>query len=157
MPRCYTAASQTAANASWRMDQLIEFIGNHPLIIAGIVAAWSAVMFYELRLRRLGTLHVSTADAVRLINKGALVIDVRKPEEYAAGHIVNARNLALDRLQQDEDAVSKKKDKILLTVCDTGTAAGRAAGLLRKSGYENVFSIKGGLAGWRADNLPIVK
>jgi rhodanese-related sulfurtransferase len=100
---------------------------------------------------------VSTADAVRLINKGALVIDVRKAEEFAVGHIVNARNVALDRLQQDEDAVGKKKDKILLTVCDTSSSAGRAAGLLRKLGYENVFSIKGGLAGWRAENLPVVK
>ena len=139
------------------MDQIIEFVGHHPLIVAGIVAAWAAVMFYELRLRSLGTTHVSTADAVRLINKGALVIDVRKPDEFAAGHIVNARNVALDRLQQDDDAVGKKKDKILLTVCDTGNHAGRAAGLLRKSGYENVFSIKGGLVGWRADNLPVVK
>ena len=66
------------------MNQLIEFAANHPLIIGAIVAAWSAVMFYELRLRNLGTTHVSTADAVRLINKGALVIDVRKPEEFAA-------------------------------------------------------------------------
>jgi len=139
------------------MNQIIEFAANHPLIVAGIVAAWCAVMFYELRLRSLGTTHVSTADAVRLINKGALVIDVRKPEEFAAGHIVNARNLALDRLQQDQDAVSKKKDKILLTVCATGASAGRAAGLLRKAGYENAFSIKGGLAGWRAENLPVVK
>ena len=139
------------------MNQIIEFVGNHPLIVAAIVAAWTAVMFYELRQRSLGTTHVSTADAVRLINKGALVIDVRKPDEFAAGHIVNARNVALDRLQQDQDAVSKKKDKILLTVCDTGASAGRAAGLLRKAGYENVFSIKGGLAGWRAENLPVVK
>jgi rhodanese-related sulfurtransferase len=139
------------------MNQIIEFVGHHPLIIGGIVAAWCAVLFYELRLRSQGTTHVSTADAVRLINRGALVIDVRKPEEFAAGHIVNARNVALDRLQQDEDAVGKKKDKILLTVCDTGASAGRAAGLLRKAGYENVFSIRGGIAGWRTDNLPVVK
>jgi len=157
MPRCYTAASKTAANTSWRMDQIIEFIGNHPLIIAGIVAAWLAVTFYELRLRSLGTLHVSTADAVRLINKGALVIDVRKPEEYAAGHIVNARNIALERLAKDDDAINKQKNKILLAVCGDGSSSGRVAGMLRKSGYENAFSLKGGLAGWRADNLPLVK
>jgi len=86
-----------------------------------------------------------------------LVIDVRKPEEFAAGHIVNARNVALEKLREGEDAVSKKKDKILITVCDHGGAAGAAAGLLRKAGYENAFSLKGGLASWRADNLPLVK
>jgi rhodanese-related sulfurtransferase len=104
-----------------------------------------------------GATNVSVADAVRLINKGALVVDVRKPEEFAAGHIVNARNVALDKLQQGDDTLGKKKDKILLTVCDTGASAGRAAGLLRQAGYENSFSIKGGLVGWRAENLPVVK
>jgi rhodanese-related sulfurtransferase len=139
------------------MDQIIEFIGNHPLVVAGIVASGLAVVFYELRLRMVGATNVSVADAVRLINKGALVVDVRKPEEFAAGHIVNARNVALDKLQQGDDTLGKKKDKILLTVCDTGASAGRAAGLLRQAGYENSFSIKGGLVGWRAENLPVVK
>jgi rhodanese-related sulfurtransferase len=139
------------------MDQIIEFIGNHPLVVAGIVASGLAVVFYELRLRMVGATNVSVADAVRLINKGALVVDVRKPEEFAAGHIVNARNVALDKLQQGDDTLGKKKDKILLTVCDTGASAGRAAGLLRQAGYENSFSIKGGLLGWRAENLPVVK
>jgi rhodanese-related sulfurtransferase len=139
------------------MNQLVQFAGNHAWIVAGLVASALAVMFYELRLRSAGSIHVSTADAVRLINKGALVIDVRKPEEFSAGHIVNARNVVLERLRGGEDGVGKKKDKILLTVCDTGTNAGTAAGLLRKAGYENVFSLRGGLSGWRADNLPLVK
>jgi rhodanese-related sulfurtransferase len=139
------------------MDQLIEFANNHPLLVAGLIAAWSAVMFYELRMRNTGATHVSAADAVRLINKGALVIDVRKAEEFQAGHIVNARNVALDRIQQDEDAVNKQKGKVLLTVCSNGANSGRAAGLLRKAGYENAFSIRGGLGGWRAENLPLVK
>jgi rhodanese-related sulfurtransferase len=139
------------------MDRLLEFIGRHPLIAAGVVATWLAVMFYELWLRQRGMTHVTTADAVRLINRGALVIDVRKPEAFGAGHIVNARNLELDKLKADENALQKKKDKILLAVCDDGAASGRAASLLRKAGYQNVFSLKGGLTGWRSDNLPLVK
>ena len=139
------------------MAQLVEFVGNHVWLVAGLVAASSAVMFYELKLRSGGATHVSAADAVRLINKGALVIDVRKPEEFQAGHIVNARNVPLERVQKDEDTISKQKSKILLAVCADGSTAGRAAGHLRKTGYENAFSLKGGLAGWRADNLPLVK
>lgn len=139
------------------MAQLVEFVGNHVWLMAGLVAVSSAVMFYELKLRSGGATHVSAADAVRLINKGALVIDVRKPEEFQAGHIVNARNVPLERVQKDEDTISKQKSKILLAVCADGSTAGRAAGHLRKTGYENAFSLKGGLAGWRADNLPLVK
>jgi rhodanese-related sulfurtransferase len=126
-------------------------------LVSGLLVAWFAVMFYEIRLRSHGVAHVSAADAVRLINKGALVIDVRKPEEFAAGHIVNARNITLDRLASGDDAIKKQKAKILLAVCGDGASSGRAAGLLRKAGYENAFSLKGGLTGWRADNLPLVK
>ncbi len=138
------------------MAQLVEFAGNHVWLMTGLVVAWLGVMFYELRLRAQGTTHVSAADAVRLINKGALVIDVRKPEEFQAGHIVNARNVPVERVQQG-DEINKKKDKILLAVCADGSSSGRAAGHLRKAGYENAFSLKGGLTGWRADNLPLVK
>jgi rhodanese-related sulfurtransferase len=139
------------------MAQLAEFAGNHVWLVTGLVVAWSAVMFYEIRLRAQGATHVSAADAVRLINKGALVIDVRKPEDFQAGHIVNARNIPVERVQQGDDAIAKKKDKILLAVCADGAASGRAAGHLRKAGFENAFSLKGGLTGWRADNLPLVK
>ena len=138
------------------MGQLVEFAGNHVWLMAGLVAASLAVMFYELRLRAQGATHVSAPDAVRLINKGALVVDVRKPEEFQTGHIVNARNVPVERVQQG-DEIHKKKDKILLAVCADGSTSGRAAGHLRKAGYENAFSLKGGLAGWRADNLPLVK
>jgi rhodanese-related sulfurtransferase len=60
-------------------------------------------------------------------------------------------------LQQDGDAIDKKKNKVLLTVCDNGSLSGKAASLLRKAGYENVFSLRGGLGTWRAENLPLVK
>jgi rhodanese-related sulfurtransferase len=138
------------------MDRLIEFASNHPFLVAGVVAAWIAVLFYESRLRSGGTTHISTNDAVRLINKGAIVIDVREPAKFEAGHIVNARNVQLERIQQDEGAV-KQKNKVLLTVCDNGASSGKAANLLRKAGHENVFSLRGGLMGWRGENLPLVK
>jgi len=139
------------------MGQVVEFASHHPVLIAGLIAAWLAVMVYELRMRAGGVTHVSAADAVRLINKGALVIDVRKPEDFEAGHIVNARNVALERIQEDQNAIAKKKDKVLLAVCDNGGLSGKAASVLRKSGYMNTFSLKGGISGWRAENLPLVK
>lgn len=139
------------------MSELAEFAGNHPLLIAGLLAAWAAVMFNELRLHGRGVTGVSPADAVRLINKGALVIDVRTPEEFQSGHIVNARNIALEKIQSEGDPVNKQKNKVLLTVCANGTGSGRAAALLRKAGYGSTFSVKGGLTGWLAENLPVVK
>jgi rhodanese-related sulfurtransferase len=139
------------------MGQLAEHIANHPYLVAGLVAMLAAVAVYELRGRIQGGFSITPADAVRLINRGAMVIDLRKPEEYRAGHIVNARNIQPDEVASDRSVVRKQKGKPLLVVCDTGTSSGRAAGSLRKAGFENAFSLKGGLNAWRAENLPVVK
>jgi rhodanese-related sulfurtransferase len=139
------------------MGQLAEHIANHPYLVAGLVAMLVAVAVYELRGRLHSGFSVAPADAVRLMNKGAMVIDLRKPEDYRAGHIVNARNIQPDEVASDRSVVKKQKNKVLLVVCDTGASSGRAAGTLRKAGFENTFSLKGGLNAWRAENLPVVK
>ena len=136
------------------MGQLAEFAGNHPYLVLGLIGTWGAVMFYELRLKTQGLTEVSATDAVKLINKGAIVVDVRNSQAYQAGHIVNARNVAVNELT---DKLKKQKKKVLLAGCDTGASSGKAANVLRKAGYEKVFSLKGGLRGWQGENYPLVK
>lgn len=139
------------------MGELIDFANAHPILASTVVAFLVAVLVYEIRLKGQGIVRVSTAMAVQLINRGATVIDVRPAEAYAAGHIANARNIPFSDIAASPDIVKKKKDKVLLTVCDTGTMAHRAADSLRKSGYESAFSLQGGLTAWRSENLPVVK
>lgn len=139
------------------MGQLAEFAGNHPFMAIGVMVSLIAVIVYELRLRGQGDKQVSATEAVRLINHGGIVIDVRDQEQFKQGHIVNARNIALADIEKDANIVKKKKDKALLTVCEHGTNSGKAAALLRGAGFENAVSLKGGLASWRLENLPIVK
>jgi rhodanese-related sulfurtransferase len=86
-----------------------------------------------------------------------MIIDVRPEEAYAEGHIVNSKHFPLAEIESNPDAIKKKKDKVLLTVCDSGPVAKRAADALRKSGFESAFSLQGGLAAWRTENLPLVK
>ena len=139
------------------MGQLAEFAANHPLLVLGLLAAVFALLGYEIRLKSQGISSVSTPDAVRLINRGAAVIDVRSAEDFATGHVVNARNIPLAEIEAQDAVLKKRGKKGLLTVCDTGTASSRAANTLRKAGYENVFSLKEGLRGWQQANLPLVK
>jgi rhodanese-related sulfurtransferase len=139
------------------MAQLAEFATNHPFLVAGLIAALLAVIVHEIRLKSQAISQVSVVDAVRLINKGAVVIDVRNAEAYQAGHIVNARHVALDTLDADKPPLSKLKAKPVLAVCDTGGSAAKAANTLRQKGFENTFSLRGGLAAWRAQNLPLIK
>jgi rhodanese-related sulfurtransferase len=98
---------------------------------------------------------ISTAEAVRLVNreKGVL-IDVREPAEFAAGHAAGARNVPLAQLETS-NALPGNKALPLVVLCASGPRATRAVALLKKRGYENCQSVAGGLAAWREANLPI--
>ena len=138
------------------MERLAEFAGNNVLLIFALMASWAAVMFYEIRLQSRALSQVSSADALRIINKGAMIVDVRSVDAFGSGHIVNARNIGLEALESDRPPLKRKK-KVLLTVCENGASSSRAANALRKAGFESVFSLKGGLQQWRTENLPLVK
>lgn len=138
------------------MGQLVEFANGHPLLALAVVISLLGVIAYELKLKADGVTNVSAVAAVRLINNGAAIVDVRAADEFSAGHIVNARNIPLAEIQKDPDAIKKPKNKLLLTICNNGMVSGKAANTLRKAGFESVFSLKGGLAAWRAENLPVV-
>jgi len=139
------------------MGEIIAFANTHPILASLVVGFLIAVLAYEVRLKAQGLLQISTQMAVQLINKGAVVVDVRPPEAFAGGHILNARNIPLTRIATEPDPIKKKKDKLVLTVCDTGPVGRRAAELLRKAGYGSSFSLQGGLGAWRGDSLPLVK
>ena len=137
------------------MDQLVEFASNNGLLASALIATALAVIFNELRLRNQGLSSISTGDAVRLINQGAVVVDVREKSSFNSAHIVDSRCMSTDELLAGAAAKLKKKKAVLL-VCDSGTQSARAAAALRKSGIENVFSLKGGIAAWRQENFPVV-
>ena len=104
-----------------------------------------------------GTARVSAADAVQIINreKGVL-IDVSEPAEYAAAHAVGARSVPFASLETSRE-LPKNKSLPLVVVCPTGTRAPRALAVLKKLGFENTRVLAGGLAAWRAANLPVEK
>ncbi len=139
------------------MGQLAEFAANHPYLAIAVVATLTAVIFYELKLRTRQGESVSPGEAVQMINRGALVIDVRKTDDFARGHIVNARNIRLGEIETSDKAVKKPKNKALVTVCENGADSAKAAAALRKAGFENAVSLRTGLAGWRSENLPLVQ
>ena len=75
---------------------------------------------------------------------GAVLVDVRTPEEYAQGHIPGSVNIPLQNIIRVEQLV-EQKDTPLFVYCHSGARSRRAAGFFRKIGYENVRDI-GGIA-----------
>ena len=128
-------------------------LDNWPLIL---LAATSGGLLLWQTLQKGGS-GVGVAEAVRLINreKGVL-IDVCEPSEFAAGHAVGARNIPLGSLSGSRDLPSNKALPLVL-LCASGARAGRAAGLLRKAGYEKATVVNGGMKAWREAGLPVDK
>ena len=133
------------------MDFLIE---NWLLIL---LALSSGAMLLVPTLSGVGGGKVSAAEAVRLINreKGVL-IDVGEPAEYAAGHPVGAKSVPFGGLETSKALPSNKATPVILT-CPTGARAARAAGLLRKQGYEKAVALAGGNRAWGEASLPVEK
>jgi len=137
------------------MNKLIEFANANPLLVAGTLLMALAVIFNEMRLKRQGLTALSAAQAVRLINQGATIVDIRDQAHFDAGHIVDAINVPATDLAGDA-TIRVKKNRPVLVVCDTGAQSSKCAANLRAAGYETVFSLEGGLSAWQRDNLPLV-
>ena len=136
---------------------LIEFVkkDSNGLLLATAVIS-GAMLLWPLVRRTGGGPWVSVAQATQLINReDALVLDVRDPAEYDAGHILGAKNQPLARLESGEAA--KKKSQPLIVYCDGGARSQKAAALLRKQGYEKVVNLSGGLGAWQQAGLPVEK
>ena len=136
------------------MDQLIDFAGNH-LILVGAFFFVSAMLIVNL-MQGGGSKTVLPIQAVQLLNReDALVLDIRSTTDFEAGHIINARNIPLADLKSKLDELKKSKDRPLVVCCATGTTSGPALRELTAAGFEQVYSLKGGIAAWRNDNLPL--
>jgi phage shock protein E len=97
---------------------------------------------------------VSAKEASGEQAKGAVLVDVREMEEFAAGHAKGALHLSKGVIElKIEDAVPDPSTPIIC-YCGGGSRSALAADNLRKMGYTNVASMAGGFRDWRNEGLP---
>ncbi len=133
----------------------MEFVRNNLLLFAVAIVS-GAMLLWPLVRRTSGGPRVNTAQATHLLNReAALVVDVRDAGEYAAGHILGAKNVPLSRIGDSE--VGKRKDRPVIVYCDTGARASKAIAALKGQGYSRVANLTGGIGGWQQAGLPIEK
>jgi hydroxyacylglutathione hydrolase len=92
---------------------------------------------------------VQPAEAARLQDGGALVVDVRGRSEYEAGHIRNAHHLLLGRIPHDHEELPR--DRPLVVHCQGGYRSAIACSLLRTLGFDQVYDVVGGYEAWEAE------
>ncbi|MFZ2986955.1 rhodanese-like domain-containing protein [Ideonella sp.] len=132
------------------MNFLIE---NWLLVVAALVSG-GMLLAPALRRGAQGA-GVSPNEAVRLINRErAVVVDVCEATEFAAGHVVGARNVPMANLAKSKE-LPGNKTLPLIVVCASGMRASKAATELRAMGYEQAQVLSGGMRAWREANLPV--
>jgi rhodanese-related sulfurtransferase len=139
------------------MDRLLEYITHHPWYAAGAAVAALLVIVYELRTRNENVSAVSPQDAVRLMNQGALVIDLRTADAFASGHVAGAKQMSGEQILKAGDTLKKQKEKVLVVYDDTGSLGAAAVRQLAAQGFTKAFNLRGGISAWRAENLPLSK
>jgi rhodanese-related sulfurtransferase len=134
----------------------MNFIVNNWMLIA--IALVSGGLLLWPVIQGAATAGLAPAGAVQLINREkAVVVDVSEPGEFAAGHIVGAKNLPLGELEAKLSNAVKNKTLPLILVCQTGARSARALAVAKKLGYEQAQSLGGGLAAWKTANMPVEK
>jgi rhodanese-related sulfurtransferase len=139
------------------MERLIEYAGHHTLLAAAAVVMALVVAAYEMRARAHSVAAASPQDVIRLMNQSALVLDIRPQEAFASGHVTGARHMPSDQIATAGETLKKQKDKPIVVYCESGPLAASAVRQLVAQGFTKVFSLRGGLAAWRTDNLPLAK
>ncbi|MFC6590865.1 rhodanese-like domain-containing protein [Deinococcus lacus] len=100
---------------------------------------------------------ISPAEGLRRVQEGALLIDVREPDEYAAVHAKGAQPLALSELPSRFAELPKDRDLVL--ICRSGGRSARAGEFLVEQGYDaaRLHNLAGGTAAWVEQGLPHVE
>ncbi len=135
----------------------MKFLQENILLIA-VAFVSGAMLLWPYVRRATGGPSVNPSQATQLINReDALMVDVRDPGEYGAGHILGAKNLPLSGLASGAELAAKRKDRPLIVYCDTGNRSAKAAAALKSQGYTRVVNLSGGLGAWQQAGLPVEK
>ena len=108
----------------------------------------------HLHIVHRGLVAIGPSEAVSLINSDAALVDLRNAEAYSRGHIVNAKNIPFDEFDARKDSLNSSKP--VIAVCDSGINSNKAVAMLRQSGFESAYSLKGGMGAWSQAGLPVV-
>ncbi len=95
---------------------------------------------------------ISMSEAVKMMDTESdyIILDVRRPDEFAAGHIPNAVNVPNESIGDAEIAALPDKDQLILVYCRSGNRSEQASAKLVKLGYTNIVEF-GGINDWKGE------
>lgn len=139
------------------MSDILDFLLTHWGLTACAALSLIGYIFSELK-HRSGLKAVSTQKAVTLINdKNAFVLDVRSVKELEQAEkrsIKNATHVPLGSLLEMLNEFKKHTQRPALVVCATGNRAHAAWSILKAAGFNELYTLEGGMQSWQNESLP---
>jgi len=114
-------------------------------------------MRQEAGLRDVTPAEAQTMIQARGGDEAFVLLDIRRPEEFAAGHLSGAGELDFYSPTFQEDLAALDKGKSYLIYCRTGHRSGIALGIMRELGFRDVANMLGGITRWQQEGLPVVR
>jgi len=140
------------------MGQLIEFAGNHGMLVAGFAAIVLLLIWTEISKHTRGYAEITPLQAVQKINQGnTSIVDISAAADFTKGHLAGAHNITLSRIVETDPDIAKMKSGPMLVVCKNGQSAHTAAAKLVKLGANDVAILKGGITQWVSDQYPLAR
>lgn len=135
----------------------MEFLQQNVMWVAVAVIS-GGMLLWSLIRGGFGGAGVSPLQATLMINReDAIVVDVREPHEYAAGHVPNARHIPMGQVDKRLGELDKFKDKPVIVVCQSGNRSSSTCNALTKRGFEKVYNLSGGISAWEQAGMPVTK
>ncbi len=138
-------------------DHLSQYIHLHPWLVTATAIVAALAVLVEIRARTESFASVSPQEAIQLMNRGALTIDLRAGDQFAAGHVAGARRMDGEQILKASEVLKKNKQKPIIVYCNSGSLAAAAVRQLRAQGFEQAVNLRGGISAWRAEHLPVEK
>lgn len=132
-----------------------------PLLVATVVSVAAATALVGCGSDEGSTAATTTLEADRLVEVaaagGATIIDVRTPEEFAAGHVAGALNINVESPTFADEIATLPKDETYVVYCRSGNRSAAAAAQMADAGFTDLYDVDAGLATLAEAGVPLTQ
>jgi len=137
-------------------EQIIEFSGNHPVLVLSFVALTGIILFLELRGFTQKFTSIGPAAAISVINQDkTIILDVREMSEIKSGMLADAIHIPGSSVKKRLSELDKYKDNSVVVYCRSGNRSTGVCRALTSRGFEKVYNLAGGIMAWEDAHLPV--
>ncbi|MFU8797849.1 MAG: rhodanese-like domain-containing protein [Gammaproteobacteria bacterium] len=139
-------------------SQFITFFTAHWQLALLFLTCLLLLLGTEIRNRLFGVPQLSPLEVTQAMNRqAAILLDLRNQDPFSQGHILGAVNRPWSEFVKHIAALNFDKQKPIITICEHGQTASKAAAMLRKAGFIQPGSLRGGMTAWKSAGLPLAK